>query len=236
MLRGFALDAYAVVAAPRCCAISVSGKSSLFFDVAAGKMAMSPISSVSYVYNENVLFANLKPNAASDWDLSNPLKWKRLDPPATGWLMPPTSLSCGWHADEKFLEFQIREIVAGERRSFGVNTKWNFEIERLLWLIVASYEPDFVRGKVADCLDLHNMPVKVHLRLMYSLKAAPAMAQGDDACDVFRTLMDTKFGLDILGVRETAAEFALVVRRTEFPEGVCCTWAILAVESMMPFV
>jgi hypothetical protein len=235
LLRGFSLDAYAVVAAPRCCALSVSGKPPLFFDVAAGRMAMPPMSSVAYVYNEKVLFANLRPNAAPDWDLNNPLKWKRLEPPESRRLMRPTTLPCGRRVDERFLEFQVREIVTGERRSFGLNTKWNSEIEKMLWPIVASYELDFVRGKVAECLELHNMAVKVRLRPMHSLKAAPAMAHGDDACDIFRALMDTKFGLDILGVRETAAEFALVVKRCEFPEGVCCTWAIFAVESMMPF-
>jgi hypothetical protein len=198
------------------------------------------ITSVSYLYNEMSLFANLRPGlelTKLDWEIGNPLKWKLLDPPTDVIYLQPSILEneSDW-LNDRVTQFQVKQIIASERSSFGLETKWNLEFEKALYSIAASYEFEYIAGKRGDLGDLQISALKSKLRSLHSLKAAPTVVQTADPCDIFRALMKTTYGLDILSVREPTASFALVTRAHAYPEGIFCIWTIFAVESMIGFL
>jgi hypothetical protein len=127
-------------------------------------------------------------------------------------------------------------MFAAERQAFGFPTKWDFELEQVLWPIVASYERDKITGRTNGLEGFHAYAVKSHLRSGHSLKAAPVFAHTANPEELFRALMNAKCGLDILGVKESNATFGLVVDLHRYPEGVFCVWVLLAVESLLPFI
>lgn len=242
LLRGYGLKAYVMVSRPRNMVVTISEGKPTFFDLLTGKFAdkvPQVITEVTYLYNEKVLYANLKPEAdplSLDWGLENPLKWKCLMAPDTVVLdRPPAPLSLAqMKVDDKLLEFQVKQIIVAERLKFDMQTSWSSDIEKNLLPLAYSYEQEKISGKSVSFHKLLSGALRGHLRPLHSIKATPAMIHSTDPREIFRALMNTSCGLDILGVREKNPRFALCIYSTQFSEGVFCIWAILAVESMLP--
>jgi hypothetical protein len=233
------MDAFVIVSKPRWCAIAFQSNGKLFFDVITGQFANhlpQVISQVNYLYNDEVLYANLRPEKTVetiDWTLDDPLKWKSLRPPEYLDLnVTPVALK---HAireiPEKSLSNRVKRIIEAERKSFGLDTKWRYELDMVLSPLLARYEADAIAGKRSEIMQNHKKAIKRYVRPLHSVTATPAMVHSRDPCEIFRALMNTRYGLDILSVKEQEASFALALRCEVYPEGVFCVWSIFAVES-----
>ena len=241
LLRGFGLNAYVMISRPRSLVVTFSEQKPTFFDVLTGRFhskVPQVITEVTYLYNEQKLFANLKPETdprALDWNVENPLKWKQLLAPESAVLQaPPVPTMRRAEVNDKLLEFQVKQIIAAERMKFALQTSWSSDIEKNLLPLVYSYEHEKGTGKASAFHKLLSEALRDQLRPLHSIKATPAMLHSTDPREIFRCLMNTPCGLDILGVREKNARFALCIASTHYSEGVFCVWAILAVESMLP--
>jgi hypothetical protein len=175
-----------------------------------------------------------KPVEEIDWTLSDPLKWKSLRPAEyLDFNITPVGLQVPSNAiHEKHLANQVKKVIEAERESFGLNTKWNYDLEMVIRPLLARYEADKVAGKQSEMMENHKKAIGRYVRPLYSVTATPAMVHSSDPCEVFRGLMNTRYGLDILGVKEERASFALALRVEMYPEDVFCVWSIFAVESM----
>lgn len=264
LLRGFGLEAYVVVSKPRPIAIILYDKENnsdeqqakkniIFFDVLTGKFGFEIpkiISKVSYIFNDQIMLANLYPLSQKiDWNIHSPLKWKALHRPTwenqakkyvhkclksdLNYNMHLNQVQMGFIVDEKALELMVKKIIEEQRQSFcNYETKWSFEIEEVLFPIVASYEKQRQIGKNLE--NFSNGAIKRIISPFHTLKAIPAMTNSCDPIEIFRSLMNTQSGLDILGINENKARFALRISVTQYPEGVYAVWSIFAGESIMP--
>ena len=237
LLRGMKLNAYVVVSKPRAIAVCLEDKP-IYFDVVTGKFGPTIpkiVQSIAYIYNESILYANLYPSKV-DWELKSPLKWKPLYPPE--WEYSVDSVPCfskEYHfqqsqgiIDEKVIEIMVKKIIDEQRSSFCMKTVWSYELAEILHPIVSTYEKQKQIGK--QIINFSNDAIKKNILPFHTLKAVPAMTNTWDPLEIFRALMSAKYGLDILGINEKDAKFALRVSCTQYPEGVVAVWAILAVE------
>lgn len=266
LLRGFGLNAYVVVSKPRPIAICIFGQTAnsssnqnkndiIFFDVVAGKFGFNMpkiITKVSYIFNDQILLANLLPLSQKiNWNINSPLKWKALHPPTWqgqinrsqqiqqtlkldfNYNMNLNKIQMGFIVDEQALEYMVKEIIEDQRKSFcNYSTQWSYEIAEVLFPIVASYEKQRQIGKNIE--NLSSDAIKKVISPFHTLKVVPAMTNSCDPIEIFRSLMNTQSGLDILGINEKKARFALRISVTQYPEGVYAVWSIFAGESIMP--
>ncbi|KAK8866516.1 Centrosomal protein of 76 kDa [Tritrichomonas musculus] len=262
LLRGFGLEAYVAVSSPRPIAICMydadpenhKEKSILFFDVVSGKFGFNLpkiINRVSYIFNDEILLANLHPLSQKiDWDIKSPLKWKALHPPIWQnqkndkiiprclkldlyYNMNLNQVQMGFIVDEYALEYMVKKIIEEQRQSFCNNkTTWSYEIAQVLFPIVSSYEKQKQIGKNIE--NLSSAAIKRVISPFHTLKVVPALTNSCDPIEIFRSLMNTNSGLEILGIGEEKARFALRISVTQYPEGVYAVWSIFAGESIMP--
>ncbi|OHT00603.1 hypothetical protein TRFO_32720 [Tritrichomonas foetus] len=238
LLRGFGLDAYVVVSKPRPIAVCLNDHP-IFFDVVTGKFGdkmPKVVHTISYIYNEKIMLANLYPNKF-DWDIKSPLKWKSLYPPEWNSNNLNQNLPLRFHGfqgviDEQVLEIMVKKIIEDQRKAFYIDTVWSYEISEVLMPIAASYEIQKQIGKNIE--NFSGDAIKRVIQPFHTLKAIPVLTNTCDPLEIFRALMDAKSGLDILGIKEKSARFALRICCTQYPEGVVAVWTILAVECLTP--
>ena len=197
------------------------------------------------------MLANLLPLSQKiDWDISSPLKWKVLNRPTWEnqinnhhvqrylkldlyYNMNLNQPQMGFIVDEQALELMVKKIIEEQRQSFcNYETRWSFEVAEALFPIVASYEKQRQIGKNLE--NIYNDAIKKVLSPFHTLKVVPAMTNSCDPIEIFRSLMNTQSGLDILGINEKKVRFALRICVTQYPEGVYAVWSIFAGESIMP--
>lgn len=237
LLRGFGLNAFVVVAKPRCFAVSLSS-AAVFFDVRTGKFGkeMPKVNYVSHMYNEELLLANLCPSESLvDWDIKNPLKWKELRAPKATVRAIPTVLACpSEDIDEEQLECKVKLLIEQHRQSVGLKTKWNTVFPALMLPIADSYEHEKITGHT---LGVHGMAAEAMrkvIRPFHAIRAAPASTNSANPGAIFKALTSTRSGLEILGSREDDCSFILIVKCKQYPGGVVSVWALLATDSITP--
>jgi hypothetical protein len=237
LLRGFGLNAYVVVARPRSFAVSLSS-ATIFFDVRSGKFGpkMPQVEAVRFIYNDEILFANLAPsNADVDWDIRNPLVWKELRAPKVIARPAPTVIECtAPRPSEDAIEAQVRAVIETHRQSVGLRTKWSTQLPKLLLPIADSYEHEKVTGTALGVHSFAAEAMRAGVRPFRAIRAAPACTNKANAGAIFKALARTRSGLDILGAKDDDAVFALVVRCKVYPGGVVAVWALLAIDSITP--
>ena len=81
---------------------------------------------------------------------------------------------------------------------------------------------------------MSSAAIKRVISPFHTLKVVPALTNSCDPIEIFRSLMNTNSGLEILGIGEEKARFALRISVTQYPEGVYAVWSIFAGESIMP--
>lgn len=240
LLRGFGLKAFVVVAQPKCFAVSYSS-SLMFYDANSGKFGLKPPESckaVSFMYNESALYANLYPAELPinlDWDINNPLKWKMLEaPPSPPDVLPPAVDLTTEEVDEEEIEAKVRQIIETHRQSIGLFTRWNTELPPIVLPMVDSYERQKVIGQPLGVHSLASEALRQHMKPFHSFRAAPAVTNCTNPNAVFRALVKTKKGMEILSSRDDDASFVIVVRTTPYPNGLTATWALLGIDSVTP--
>jgi hypothetical protein len=210
----------------------------LFFDVRSGRFGpkMPQVDAVCFIYNEEILFANLAPaNAAIDWDIRNPLVWKELAAPKVIVRPAPAVMECpAEHPSEVVIEAQVRAVIETHRQSVGLKTKWSEQLPRLLLPIADSYEHEKVTGTALGVHSFAAEAMRAGIRPFRAIRAAPACTNRANAGAIFKALARTRSGLDILGAKDDDAVFALVVRCKVYPGDVVAVWALLAIDSITP--
>lgn len=241
LLRGFGMNAFVVVSRPRPCAVIITPDNMMFFDIATGKYGSTLpqiTESVSFVYNDKSLYVNLKQRINAhklNWDLTNKLNWKILEPTKNNYRLIPHPLPSNMPpVDERSLELMTKRIIEAHRKQFGMKTCWNDQLSHILRTLLPSYEQEKITGK-SNCIDkLVKDTIQDFIRPYHSLKVAPACTNIFDAGEVFRALADTSCGLEILGNIEEEAQFSLCVHCVQYQPGVMAIWGILALESQTP--
>jgi hypothetical protein len=237
LLRGFGMTAFVVIARPRNFAVCLSA-ATLFFDVRSGKFGsqMPKVETVCFIYNDNVLYANLRPSTPDvEWDTSNPLLWKELKAPKATVKPIPTVIACASDPiDEALLESQVKLLIESHRQVVGLKTKWNAQLTPLLLPIADSYEHEKVTGQSLGIHSLSAEATRAIIRPFHAIRAAPANTNRANPGAIFKALAGTRCGLDILGSKDDDASFVLIIRCKIYPGDVIAVWALLAIDSITP--
>ena len=238
LLRGFNLRAFVVVAKPRCFAVSLSS-ATMCFDIRNGKFSPSipkGVENVMYIYNEEVLLANLCPSQIEiDWDIDNPLKWKILKAPQEFLHPLPAVIKCDSpYVDEETLESKVKQIIEAHRQSVGLKTKWNVALQPLMLPIIDSYEHEKLTGTTLGVQTFASEAIKKYIKPYHAIRAAPASTNSSNPGDIFKALTRARSGLEIMGSRDDDASFMLLIRCYKYPSGVVSTWALIAIDSVTP--
>jgi hypothetical protein len=237
MLRGFGMDAFVVIARPRNFAISLSS-GTIFFDVRSGKLGsqMPNIDTVCFIYNDAVLYANLRPsNPAVEWDITNPLLWKELKAPRATVKPIPTVIACASDSiNEELLEAQVKSLIETHRQTVGLKTNWNTQLAPVLMPVADSYEHEKVSGQSLGIHSLSAEAMRSVLRPFHAIRAAPASTNRVNPGAIFKALAGTRCGLDIMGSKDDDASFVLIIRCKMYPGDVTAVWALLVIDSITP--
>lgn len=237
LLRGFGLRSFVVVARPRCFAVSLSS-STICFDVKNGKFSSSipkGIETIFYIYNEEILLANLNPTSEIDWDIDNPLRWKELKAPKEFiYNLPPTFYSERFEINEEKLEANVKKIIEAHRQSVGLKTRWNTELQPLMLPIIDSYEHEKLFGCSLGVHALSSQAIQSKIKPYHAIRASPASTNSTNPAIVFKALTRARSGLEIMGSRDDDASFVLLIKFYQYPSGVVSTWALLAIDSVTP--
>ncbi|EAY10263.1 hypothetical protein TVAG_046850 [Trichomonas vaginalis G3] len=241
LLRGFGFNAYVAVGQPKCFAVAFS-TALIFFDVMTGKFGDKPpvkCQTVSYLYNESSLYANLNPKdniSQLQWDVKNPLRWKYLEaPPKSGDKFAPSiSDDVGEPIKEEEIELKVKKIIEIHRNSIGLLTKWNTELPQVLLPKVDSYEREKVTGQSLAVDSLAKDAISMKMKPYHSLRAAPALTNSTSPEAIFSAIVKSKCGAELLSARDNEASFVVIIRCTKYPNGLVATWALLAIDSVSP--
>ncbi|OHT00664.1 hypothetical protein TRFO_32642 [Tritrichomonas foetus] len=238
LLRGYGLRAFVVVGKPRCFAVSLSS-STLCFDIRSGKFGTAVpkgIENIMYIYNEEILLANLCPSEAKiDWDIDNPLKWKALKAPEEFLHPIPATIKYDVeHINEELLESKVKQIIEAHRQSVGLKTKWNTELQPLMLPIIDSYEHEKLTGSTLGVHTFASEAIQKKIKPYHAIRAAPASTNSANPGMIFKALTRTKCGLEIMGSHDDDASFVLIVRCYKYPSGIVSTWALIAIDSVTP--
>lgn len=241
LLRGFGFHAYVAVGKPKCFAVAFS-TALIFFDVMTGKFGEKPptkCDTVSFLYNENALYANLNPKdniSKLQWDVKNPLRWKYLEAPprSSDKFAPSLSTEIEEEIDEEELELKVRKIIEIHRNSIGLMTKWNNDLYPVLLPKVDSYEREKVTGQSLAVDSLAKDAISMKMKPYHSLRAAPALTNSCTPEAIFNAIVKSRCGAELLSARDDDSSFIVIVRCTRYPNGLVATWALLAIDSVSP--
>jgi hypothetical protein len=241
LLRGFGFRAFVVVAEPKSFAVAY-GATIIYFDVTNGKFSSaipSKVQTVKYMYNENSLFVNLNPQddaSKLEWDIDNPLRWKLFEYPTKGKSnnTPVIIETSNEEIDEESIELKVKAIIEQHRISVGLHTKWNSELPPVMLPIVDSYEREKITGQTLGIHQMASEAIRMTIKKFHAVRVALAVTNTIQPAAIFKSLLRTKKGMEILGAKDDDASFVLLIRTTKYPNGLVATWSLLAIDSVSP--
>ena len=239
LLRGFGFRSFVVIGTPKSFAVSYSSTIT-YFDVSNGKFSSalpSKVDKVKFMYNESALYVNLNPEDPAqklEWDIDNPLRWKLLDAPSKS---NPTNKPAireitDEEIDEVEIELKVKAIIAQHRNSIGLYTKWNSELPPVMLPIVDSYEREKITGQTLGVHQMASDAIRMSIKKYHAVRVALAVTNSTEPNAIFRSLLRTKKGMEILGAKDDDSSFVLLVRATKYPNGLVAVWSLLAIDSV----
>ncbi|KAH0785854.1 centrosomal protein [Histomonas meleagridis] len=235
-LRGFNLRSFVVVAKPHSFAVSLSFTPPVIFDVNNrnfGKNIPKETEHISYLYNEEMICVNLCPDESIDWDIDNPIKWKTFHVQKDVNVFELKSDESE-KRNESEIEIQLMRMIELHRTSVGLTTKWNQKLHSLLLPIVDSYEQEKINGSNLGIYSFASDAIRKSIKQFHAFRAAPAFVNSDNSNDIFKAIVKTKCGLEIMGSKDDDEMFAIVVKCNYYPCGAVATWVILGIDSVSP--
>lgn len=239
LLRGFGFRAFVVVAEQKSFAVAYAATIT-YFDVTNGKFSSaipSKVQTVKYMYNESSLYVNLNPQddaSKLEWDIDNPLRWKLLEYPTKGKAKntPAIIETSDEEIDEESIELRVKSIIEQHRNSIGLFTRWNSELPPVMLPIVDSYEREKITGQALGIHQMASEAIRMSIKKFHAVRVALAVTNTTQPNAIFKSLLRTKKGMEILGAKDDDASFVLIIRTTKYPNGLVATWSLLAIDSV----
>ena len=239
LLRGFGFRAFVVVASPKSFAVSYSSTIT-YFDVSNGKFSSSlpsKVETVKFMYNESSLYVNLNPTdpiQKLEWDIDNPLRWKILDAPNPPNITnkPAIREITDDDIDEVEIEMKVRAIIEQHRNSIGLYTRWNSDLSPIMLPIVDSYEREKITGQTLGVHQMASEAIRMSIKKYHAVRVALAVTNSTQPNAIFRSLLRTKKGMEILGAKDDDSSFVLLIKTTKYPNGLVAVWSLLAIDSV----
>lgn len=239
LLRGFGLRAYVVVAQPKCFVVSLSS-TVLFFDANTGKFTNKPpqhAQTVQFVYNDEGLYANLHPDYEPikiDWDLDNPIKWMLLKAPqpSIDRIKPSICDVIPSTIDEEGIEYRVKDLIERHRQTIGLETRWDDELQPLVLPTVDCLERKKITGQPMGLFSMIQSAIQSRLKPYHDFRAAPAVTNSIEPGSIFNSLVKCKGGSQILCCKDDDSTFTLVIRVTQYPNGLLAVWSTIGVQSV----
>jgi len=238
LLRGFGMNAYVAISQPYPIVVAISDIPT-FFDITMGKFSNKipqRISNISLLYNEASLFINMNPHDSAsviDWNINNPIKWKIYKPQNMQKQSPPVlSEMYQTHTNSKLIVSQVKKLIEAHRKSIGLSTKWNSDLEPILQPILMSYESERISGQTTGVHSIASESIRRAIKPYHSLKAAPAFSISSSPSSVFNAISNTTSGMDIISSNDNESSFTLSIKQYIYPGNTICNWVLLALDSV----
>lgn len=250
LFLGFGLDAYCAVGT------TMAGATTMFvvtrrklgpkeydvtyWDPSAGQRfttsAAHPFCTVGCLFNHASVFANVQnsDNAVTcrfdvdneeDWKAMHPLKLRlvpRHAPPPLLWIPLNTRVM------ELELESALQAVVGQHRDSLGLPSRWDSDLAFILTQALTSYETQRVQNTPAPDLGLFNQCVKGKIGDGRTFRGIPLNVAHVSERKVMAAWTASAAGKELLQLAGDDMRFAVRVKCYAFPEGVICTWVMLA--------
>ncbi|CUG86637.1 Hypothetical protein, putative [Bodo saltans] len=251
LFLGFGLDAYCAVGTTMAGATTMfvvtrrklgpSEYDVTFWDPSAGQRfttssSAHPYCTIGALFNHTSIFANVQnsDNAVTcKFDLDNEESWKSMHPlklrlvprhapPPLLWIPLNTRVM------ELELEAALQSVVGQHRDSLGLPSRWDPDLAFILTQALTAYEHSRVQNLPAPDLGLFNQCVKGKIGDGRTFRGVPLNVAHVSERKVMASWTSSPAGKELLQLAGDDMRLAVRVKCFAFPEGVICTWVMLA--------